>query len=68
MAKKKAIAMKCGEMKGNCGGCFYGLGVLGSAVYYVSTAATFGAGVVGILKSLVWPAFLVFELLKFIGA
>ena len=72
MAKKKAktIAMKCGDMKDahGCGGCFYFLGVLGSAIYYISTAATFGAGVVGVLKSLVWPAFLVFELLKFIGA
>ena len=51
-----------------CGGCFYGLGFLGSAIYYISTASSFWVGVLGILKSLVWPAFLVFELLKFLGA
>lgn len=52
----------------NCGGALYGLGFIGSAIYYVSTAAGFWMGVIGILKSLVWPAFLVFELFKFLGA
>lgn len=53
----------------NCGsgGCFYFLGALGSAIYYISTAAGFWAGVLGVLKAIVWPAFLVFELMKFIG-
>lgn len=50
------------------GGGIYGLGFLGSAIYYISTATGFWVGVLGILKALVWPAFLVFELLKFIGA
>jgi len=49
-------------------GAIYGLGFLGALIYYISTAPTFWAGVVGILKSLVWPAFLIFELLKFLGA
>jgi hypothetical protein len=47
------------------GGAMYGLGLVGAAIYYISTAASFGAGVVGFLKALVWPAFLVYELLKF---
>ena len=51
-----------------CGGCGYGLGVIGAAVYYISTATGFWNGVVGVLKALVWPAFLVFEVLKFIAA
>lgn len=46
----------------------YGLGLIGAAVYYVTTAPDFWAGVVGILKALVWPAFLVFELFKLLGA
>ncbi|MFC1728525.1 hypothetical protein ACFLZ7_03615 [Nanoarchaeota archaeon] len=46
----------------------YCLGFLGAAVYYISTAAGFWAGVLGVLKALVWPAFLVFEVLKFIAA
>jgi len=58
---------KCGDMKG-CGGFGYFLGVVGSAVYYISTTSGFGAGFVGVLKALVWPAFLVFEVLKFVGA
>ena len=51
-----------------CGGAIYGLGFLGAAIYYVSTAAGFWIGVLGILKALFWPVFLVYEVLKFIGA
>ncbi|MBX9765142.1 hypothetical protein K2X83_00695 [Patescibacteria group bacterium] len=46
----------------------YGLGLIGAAVYYITTAPDFMAGVIGVLKALVWPAFLVFELLKMVGA
>jgi len=45
----------------------YGLGFLGAAVYYIQTAPTLWMGVVGVLKALVWPAFLVYELFKFLG-
>ena len=51
---------KC--MNGGCGG-FYFLGMIGSAVYYIQQSSTFGQGVVGILKAIVWPAFLVYKLL-----
>ena len=51
-----------------CGGALYGLGFIGSLVYYISTATGFWMGVLGVLKALVWPAFLVFEALKFLGA
>lgn len=51
----------------SCGG-FYFLGFIGAAVYYLSTATGFWNGVLGILKALVWPAFLIFEALKFLGA
>jgi len=49
-------------------GTIYILGFIGSAVYYISLAASFGLGVVGFMKALVWPAFLVYGLLKSIGA
>ncbi|MAG20126.1 hypothetical protein CL618_01705 [archaeon] len=58
---------KCGNFASSCGGGFYCLGVLGAAIYYISTATGFWNGVLGILKAFVWPAFLVFELLKFLG-
>ncbi len=45
----------------------YGLGLIGAAVYYLSAATGFWMGVLGILKALVWPAFVVYGLLKFLG-
>jgi hypothetical protein len=50
------------------GGMVYCLGVIGSAVYYIQQADGFWVGVLGVLKALVWPAFLVYELLKSVGA
>ncbi len=44
----------------------YGLGFIGALIYYIQHAATFGAGIVGFLKALVWPAFLVYKLLEFL--
>ncbi len=49
-------------------GAVYGLGFVGAAIYYVSNSTTFWMGVLGILKALVWPAFLVYEVLKLVGA
>lgn len=46
----------------------YGLGMLGAFAYYISTAQTFWQGLLGILKGLVWPALLVYELLKFLAS
>jgi hypothetical protein len=65
--KAKMQGSSC-NIKGPCSGCGYFLGFLGSAIYYISTATGFWVGVLGVLKSLVWPAFVVFELLKYIGA
>lgn len=54
-----------GKPKCDSGSAVYGLGLIGAAVYYIGTAGSFGAGVVGFLKAIVWPAFLVYEALKF---
>lgn len=53
---------------GKCSESGYGLGFLGAVIYYISTASGFWMGVLGVLKALVWPAFLVYEVLKFLGA
>jgi hypothetical protein len=45
-------------------GAVYGIGLIGAAVYYISTATGFWMGVLGFLKAIVWPAFLVYEALK----
>ena len=49
-------------------GAVYGLGLIGAAVYYISVATGFWMGVLGFLKALVWPAFLVYEALKSLAA
>ncbi|MFT4308231.1 MAG: hypothetical protein ACMXYM_02570 [Candidatus Woesearchaeota archaeon] len=48
-------------------GLAYVLGVIGASVYYITTATSFWMGVVGVLKALVWPAFLVYELMRMLG-
>ena len=60
--------MTDGKQSGGLSGALYGLGFIGAAIYYIMEAAGFWPGVVGFLKALVWPAFLVFETLKYLGA
>ncbi|MGE5392498.1 MAG: hypothetical protein ACM3NH_02015 [Candidatus Saccharibacteria bacterium] len=45
----------------------YGLAFLGAAIYYIQHSTTFWMGVVGVLKALVWPAFLIHKLYQFLG-
>lgn len=47
-------------------GVIYGLGVLGAAVYYLQHASTLWLGILGILKAIIWPAFIVFRLHEFL--
>jgi hypothetical protein len=56
---------KCKGMNGNgiLGG-IYGMAFLGGAVYYIQHAATFWAGVLGILKAIFWPAVLMYKVLE----
>jgi hypothetical protein len=43
----------------------YGLGMIGAWVYYIGRATTPRMRVMGFFKGLVWPAMLVYEVLKF---
>ncbi len=45
-------------------GAVYGLGFIGAAVYYIGQASGLVEGVIGFLKALVWPAFLIYDLMK----
>ena len=45
----------------------YGLAFIGAAVYFIGHAATFGAGILGFIKALLWPAFVVYALMKHLG-
>ena len=49
------------------GGVVYGLGLIGALVYYIQRADGFWGGLLGILQALVWPAFVVYNLLKYLG-
>lgn len=50
------------------GNVVYGLGLIGALVYYIGHADGFWSGVLGVLKALVWPVFLVYSLLLHVGA
>jgi hypothetical protein len=40
--------------------------MIGALVYYLQQAASFGDGLLGILKALLWPAFLIYKVLEFL--
>ena len=61
---KNEIIMKNDNYNSAPSGAVYGLGLIGAAVFYISTATGFWMGVLGFLKALVWPAFLVYEAFK----
>ncbi len=48
----------------NGGNAVYGLGFIGAAIFFIGQATTFGMGVLGFLKAIVWPVFLVLEAFK----
>jgi hypothetical protein len=56
--------MKNQMQSGAPSGAVYGLGFIGSAVYFISVATGFWMGVLGFLKAIVWPAILVYEAFK----
>lgn len=49
------------------GDAVYGLGLIGALVYYIQQADGFWITILAILKAIVWPAFAVYDLLKFLG-
>ena len=64
MQKDKKQVMSCGG--GSAGaGAVYGLGMIGAAVYFLQQATNFQEGVIGVLKALVWPAFLIYKVLSY---
>lgn len=66
--KKEAIkkewkfANKCHN--GGTGSAVYGLGFIGALVYYIQGSETFIEGLIGFLKAIVWPAFLIYRVLE----
>ena len=65
---KKSSVKTIVKVKGNDpAGTIYWLGLIGAAVYYIQQADGFGEVIVALLKALVWPAFLVYDLLRLVS-
>lgn len=45
----------------------YGLGLIGALIYFVQHANGFWEVILAVLKAVVWPAFLVYELMRSVG-
>ena len=45
----------------------YGLGLIGALVFYIQQADGFWQVIVAIFKAILWPAFAVYDLLKFLA-
>jgi hypothetical protein len=56
------------DRRGGGGNAVYGLGLIGALVYYIQQADGFWMGVLGVLKAIVWPAFLIYDALKLLAA
>jgi len=48
-------------------GAIYGLGVVGALFYFLQNATTFETVMIGIGKSVFWPAILMFKLLTYLN-
>lgn len=61
MAKSKSV--KTNATHGTSGALYF-VGFIGSSIYWIQAAVGFGAVITGILKSFVWPAYVVYNLLE----
>ena len=65
--RKEGHRVRSGASGGISGGAYF-LAFIGAAVYFVQQAHSFGGGIVGILKAIVWPAVLLYQVLTFLHA
>jgi hypothetical protein len=54
------------KVQGSSSEAVYGLGLIGAWVYYIGKATTPQERIRGFFKGLLWPAFMVYELLEFL--
>ncbi|MBN1331635.1 hypothetical protein JW978_01980 [Candidatus Dojkabacteria bacterium] len=58
---------KMGKWQSGPQNAVYGLGFVGALIYFISTASNIGAGLVGIFKAIVWPAYFVYYIFENLG-
>ena len=63
-SNEQAIQKPTVIYKGGSSDSVYGLGFIGALVYYIGQAKTFQEGLAGFFKAIVWPAILVYEVMK----
>ena len=54
-------------MSAGGGGLWFG-GFIGALVYYWGSIESFSTFIIAVFKAVLWPAYLVYELLRFLGA
>lgn len=62
---KKAIVIN--KYAENTSGWIYCLGIVGAFVYFLQGVSGFWPVVLALLKAFIWPAFMVYEVFKFLG-
>jgi hypothetical protein len=67
MASKPEDKKKAVQYRGGGSDTVYALGIIGAWVYYIKRAETSQEKLMGFLKGLVWPAFLVYELYEYLN-
>lgn len=60
------VSKKCHCHNNGCSNAIYGLGVVGALFYFLSQAVGFSMVLIGIGKSIFWPAILMFKLLTYL--
>lgn len=45
----------------------YGLGLIGAMLYFLANTQTLGDKVLAILKAFVWPVYLIYGIMEFLG-
>jgi hypothetical protein len=56
-----------GEKDKSCGTGLYFVGFVGAAIWFISQAVGFWEGVIGFLKAIVWPGFLIYQAFEFLA-
>jgi hypothetical protein len=51
---------------GNASNAVYGLGLIGSLIYFIQHASSFWMGIVAFFEALVWPAIVVYKILEWL--
>lgn len=58
---KKMKSINCG---GNNGSAVYGLGFVGALVYFLQHSTGFMDAILGVVKAVLWPGFLIYRVLE----